>query len=561
MFRTIRNIKRLKEIVDVLFKEGLGYLIERLKLKKYLRFHKRVQVEKFGERYEGLPVKLRRAMENLGGAFVKLGQLLSLRPDLIPKDFCEEFSKLQDEVKPLHFNVVKKVIEKEFKRPIFTIFAEFEKEPIASASVGQVHKAKLKTGETVVVKVQRPNIRKVFDADISLLYYIARLAEKHFPELRNYNLVGIVKEFEDYTKDELNYFVEASNIDRFYKNFQNDPEVVIPKVYFNYTTERVLVMEFIDGVKIKDLKDEDYKNLKTTRKKVLEKINKAFLKQILEFGFFHADPHPGNILVLKNGKIAFLDFGIVGRITADLKEKIEDALIGLVKPDSRLLAEALIDVGAVEDVIDIEKLRTELALHFEKYYGISIEEANVGMVFYDMFSFARKFNIKFPTDFVLLAKALATMSGLNEEYYPEYNFVEICKPEIEKLLKKRTSPTYLYNYVRENIHEIKRFFKAIPKDAKGIINLVKKGINVNVDVENRDVREFTKEIDRSSFRLTYGLLISSLIIAAFLTLVAKQPPIFLGMPLLGIICIVIALILAFALLISIVKGLKGGENI
>ena len=301
--RAYRDAKRVKDVVNILLKQGLGYSIEKMNLKSHLTFGKKT---KDVSKRVSTQVKLRKAMEELGGTFIKFGQLLSIRPDLIPESYCEEFAKLQDNVRPFPYEQVKDVIEKDFKKPIHKVFIHFEKTPIAAASVGQVHMAKLRTGETVAVKVQRPNINQIFESDIDILYYIANLAEKHIPELKDYNPVAIVNEFENYTKRELDYNLEGKNIDVFYKNFVGSKTIKIPRVFLSYTSKRVLTMEYIDGININK-----YKATKEEKKKIIKNLLSCFMKQILEDGFFHADPHPGNIFILKDHRIELLDFGIV----------------------------------------------------------------------------------------------------------------------------------------------------------------------------------------------------------------------------------------------------------
>src|SRR3989344_1560988 len=303
---TIKEVSRLRQIAVVLAEQELFFLVDRLKLKRHLPLNHQ---PRYLQNKSDLPRRLRLAMENLSGAFIKLGQLLSLRADLIPKEYAQEFSRLQDEVKPFKFEKVKEVIEKEFQKSLSEIFIKFDPNPIAAASVGQVHKAMLNNGKIVAVKVQRPGIEKIFEVDIALLYHLAVLLEKHYPELKDYNLVDIVKEFEEYTKNELDYICEARNIDVFHSNFKDDP-IKIPKVYWEYTTRRVLTMEFINGVKITQVK--------SNRRMYVRQIVESYLKQTMEYGIFHADPHPGNIFVMENQRLALLDFGIVGHISGEL---------------------------------------------------------------------------------------------------------------------------------------------------------------------------------------------------------------------------------------------------
>lgn len=558
ILQTFKDIRRLRQITNVLFKHGMGYFIEQVQLKPYLHIHKRVLVEKF-EKPEAIPVRLRKAMEELEGSFVKLGQTLSIRPDLIPEEYCEEFAKLQDNVKPIPFDTVKQIIVEEFKKPLADIFQSIEPAPVAAASVGQVHMAVLKSGEVVAVKVQRPNIKRVFKTDIDLLYHLAGLAEKYIPEIRNYNPSGIVRQFEGYTNDELDYMVEAQNIDVFHKQFENNPNVKIPKVYWDYTTSRVLTMEYIKGAKLKDLKTKfDFSSRLSIKEKVIDNINNSIATQILEFGFFHADPHPGNILVLTKNRIAFLDFGIIGRISEEMRENMEDILIAMLQKDPHLLTDTLVDIGIIGDDVDVDSFEEDLLAHFAKYYEMTLERINPQTVFYDTFSIGRKYNIQFPVNFVLLAKSLATVYGVNRQYYADYNFVEGTRSVVEKILRRRSSPAYIANAVKKNVYDLKRAFKRIPTNARGVLNLIKKGAHVKIEVDNRDIKRFTRELDRSSNRLTFGIIIASLVVATFLSISTNLEPFFWGIPKLGFATLSLAVMFTLAMLYSISKEPKGG---
>ncbi|MBI4447474.1 AarF/ABC1/UbiB kinase family protein [Candidatus Woesearchaeota archaeon] len=553
LFQTYKDIKRLKQISDVLFKHGLGYVLERIHLKTYLTFHKKVQASKFTQPIS-VPVRLRSAMEELGGGFVKLGQMLSLRKDLLPDEYCDEFSKLQDSVKPIHFKLVQLTVESELKKPINRVFSHFETTPLASASIGQVHRAKLRDGGEVVVKVQRPNIGEIFRTDIDILYHIARLAERHMPELAEYKLQDLIKEFEEYTIRELDYLREARNIETFYRNFRYDPTIKIPAAYQNYTTSKVLVMEFIDGIKISELKNN---HISSNAKKIVENVNKSFIRQILEFGFFHADPHPGNILILPNNRFALLDFGIVGRITPELKEKMEDLLIGLVKPDNELLASTFISLGLVRGDTDIDMLAEDLEAHFSDYYDVALDKINVLSLLMDCFAITKKYKVTFPSNVVLLIKAMSTTEAFNNAYNPDFNFVETAKPIVKRLMKKKMSPAYLLGGAKKNLINFKNVVTNFPRDVKSFVRMLQHGANLKIEVDHKEIRELTQEMDRSSNRLTFGLIIAALIVAASLIIAAKIPPLILGIPLLAHVAFIFIIISSLLLIISMLRE-KGG---
>ena len=534
---TIKEVSRLRQIATTLAQQELFILIDKLKLKKLLPLN---QKEKYLQNKSDIPRRLRLAMEDLSGAFVKLGQLLSLRADLIPKEYAHEFSKLQDEIKPVKFEKIKELIEKEFGKPLHEVFLKIDPNPIAAASVGQVHKAMLNDGKIVAVKIQRPNVDKTFETDIELLYHLAILLEKYYPELKDYNFMEIVKEFEEYTKNELDYMVEARNINIFYNNFKNDP-IEIPKVYWSYTTKKVLTMEFIKGVKI----TEATKNKKFFVKQIVE----SYLKQTMEYGTFHADPHPGNIFVMPNQKLALLDFGIIGHISKELRDNFESIFISLIKGDRELLAESLIDLQIVEEEINIEQFKEDLSLHLGKYYNASLDKIDISSAMYDMLTIARKYKMKFPTNFVLLIKATATVEGFGKEMDPKFNFVETCKPYVEALEKKKKSSSYIFGMFKKNMWKFRKDFINFPDEIKKIL---KRG-KVKIDIEDSDIRKFTFYLDNAINRMAAGIIIAGLLIAAALIVQAGLRPLIFDIPLFSIIFLIIALIMGFNLIESILS--------
>lgn len=510
LVQTLKDIKRLNQIVDVLLKAELGYLVERLKLKSPLSFgRKKQELED-----KKLQARLRMAMEELGGTFIKLGQLLSLRPDLIPEEYCREFSKLQDNVHEFGYEEARKIVEEELKKPLHKTFKKFEKKPIAAASVGQVYLAVLKTGEKVAVKVQRPGIGGVFKTDIDILYHIAKLAEKHMPELKEYNVSSIVEEFERYTKRELDYTAEAENIDVFYNNFRNDKKIKIPKVYWEYTTKKVLTMEYIEGKKI------GCEAGKEKRKKVVKTMTDCFIKQVLEHGFFHADPHPGNIFLMRGNKVALLDFGIVGRIGLDTRKKVEYVLMAVVNRDANLLARSIIELGIADRETDVDQLEKDLTERLGRYYNLTLEQTNISSLFYEAFSLARKYKMKFPANFVLLIKAMATVEGFDKKYYPEFNLVKACKPTVNRIMKKRTSPKYLLEVAKKTAWELKGIVTEMPSRIARLMDLMEREEKKKLELEELEIRSF-KNHKRDSTTVL-AIIIGALIVASAIMAASKM---------------------------------------
>ena len=547
-FDALRDIRRIKNVVGVMFKYELGYFLEKLDLKNYLPFNKKLQTTKFSKP-DSIPKRLRLAIDELNGGFVKLGQLLSLRPDLIPKEYCEEFSKLQDNVNPLGYRQVKAVIENEFKMSLNKLFLDFGKEPIASASIGQVHKAQLKTGEFVAVKVQRPDIENLFEADIDLMYKLAKILENNIPETKIYRPIQIVKEFEDYTKKELDYTLEAKNIDDFY-NLNKDKEIIAPKVVWEYTKKKVLTMEFIEGKKIHEIKN--FKEINSDPKIIMKNIASSIIKQILEYKIFHADPHPGNLLLLGKNKVALLDFGIVGRLNDELAEKIENVFIALMKPDSKLLTESLIDLNFAESDVSQNELKNDLSVHLSRYYSIKSENLNLSEAMYDLLAIARKHNLQLPDNFVLLIKSLITTEGLAKIIYPEFNFIEELRPYTNNLIKKKSSTMYVLGSLKEILLDFKNSISNAPREIKKTVKAIQSP-KVKIYIDDTDIQKFVIELDRSSNRITFGLIIAALLVGAALVFAADLPPYIFNLSLMGIIFLIVAMIVSIMLISSIRK--------
>jgi len=539
----IRDVKRLEQIVIALVKYELGFIVEKLKLKKHLPVHKQFTHSHFQER-DTHPKKIVKLFEELGGTFVKLGQLLSVRPDLLPTAFCDAFRELQDNVPEFSGEEAVRIIELELKKPIRALFSHFEKKPIAAASIGQVHKATLKNGRKVVVKVQRPGIRKLIDTDIDILFHLAQLIAHHYhPKL--FDPVAIIREFERYTHDELDYNAEARNIERFHQNFQHDKITKIPSVHWSHTSERVLTMDFIHGYKISEVKD---KLSKARKKLVAKRVVNAVYKQVFVDGFFHADPHPGNIFVRENDYIAFLDFGIVGRFDEELKDKVVNLFVAMISADVDSMAKAMTDLGVIGQNINTEFLERDLTATLGQYYGSSLEKVNLSTLFNQMLEVAKKNNMTMPTDLVLLGKSIVTVEGFAVELDPKFNLVKFSKPFVKKLARRKLKPDYLAKRVLKTTMSLKDFISRFPKQTNELLARIREG-DKSIKAIDEDVRVLTVEIDRSSNRVAIGLMITAFIIASALLFTVEIQQ--YGFPILATIGFGIAFLLMIALLVSV----------
>lgn len=534
--RKVRDLKRFKDIASVLLIiESEDILINKLGLGRVFKKHDNIQDK---------TVQLREGFEKLGATFIKLGQLLSLRPDLIPSVYCEELRKLQDHVEPFSSNTAKEIIEKELGKKIKTIFKSFDPKPIAAASIGQVHKAQLKNGKHVVIKVKRPNIEKKFSTDMDILLYLAQYWEKHArPEI--VKPTQIVQEFKRYTDQELDYINEARNIEKFYNIFLTDPEVIVPQVYWDYTTSNVLVMQRITGKRI----DQSLPDSPEKRHELMQKIAHLEFVQIFENGVFHADPHPGNIFITRAKKIALIDFGIVGVFDEELKSQITDLFIALIEKDLPLLTSSMTALGMADDnEINERELREDLREYLGKYYSTELKVMKISEIFERLIFIARKHKLLLPSNFVLFGKSLVTLEGLGEEIDEHFNFVESAKPYVQELIAKKTKPAALAFSFKKFYRRMIYFTEKFPKQSNELVHDVKVA-DRSLNRIHEDIETLNYQMDKSSHRMVLGLIISALVIGGALMTGVPQIKI-LGFPALPLLAFVAAAIFGLSLLDS-----------
>ncbi|MBW2990392.1 AarF/ABC1/UbiB kinase family protein [Candidatus Woesearchaeota archaeon] len=503
--KQFHGIKRFEQVLGVVTKYELGYFLEKAKLKK-----RKLRLKKKQSR----PVELRMIFEELGGTFIKLGQLLSLRPDLIPKEYCDELSKLQDDVEPFPYEEVNHVIKAELKKPVSKLFKSFNKVPVAAASIGQVHVARLKTGKKVAVKVMRPGVKALIETDLMILEYLARVFKHHVKQ----DIIEpeeIFAEFKRYSKNELDYLKEAQNIKKFYANFKNDKKIKIPKVYDKLTTHKVLTMEFIEGVKVSQILRNPKKHKRINKKKVSELIIQSVLKQIFIDGFFHADPHPANLIV-KNNVLGFIDFGIIGKLDKELKQKLGYLFISLIHRNADEVVKSFISLNLVDSDVDVNGLKKDLGNTLGEYYDTRLDKIDMVDLFFKSLRIAKKHKVKIPRDFVLLGKALVTLQGVGIELNPGFNLVKETKPFIDKLAKQRTKPSYVARRLFQETERFAEFVQTLPDESKKVYKTIEKADTALEEI-NTDIKTLTLEIRRETWRVIMGILIAALIIGVSLT--------------------------------------------
>ena len=507
--------KRAGHVVNVLFRHGMGYFIHKLGLKWHLPFVRRLVPA--GKPPSDLPVRLRKAMEELGGAYLKLGQFLALRPDLLPRKYCDEFKKLLDQVPPMPYEKVRQVIEANLKSSSKAFFSHIDAKPLGSASIAQVHLAKLKNGRSVVVKVQRPEAKERFDADIQIMNYLAQKLEKRFRGIAISPLT-IVKEFERYTAQELNFVLEARNIDRFAKHFKSSKSVVIPEVYWPATTSQLLTMEHLDGKKLTDvLAQPDHQQ----RKLLAQHIADAAFEQILKLGLFHADLHPGNIMVLPGNRVGLLDFGIVGALNEELIRQTVSLYTALINKDTTTVTKTLLKVGMPASDADIDDLARDVERIVNEWYGTELGQARVTQMLQALFESAVQHRIAMPVSLILLGKALVTMEGTCLALDPQFNFVGYSQPKITQLLKEHRHPKAVLNRFTKLSKQYAELIADLPQQASAALERVKRG-TIDLNIKETDVKHLGMDLNRSSNRLSYSLIIAALLIAG--AILVDVPP-------------------------------------
>jgi len=553
--RRYKNLNRLRQIVNILIKYGFDYIVKQLRLINLIsKGGKILKLKPSKITQLPLPVRARLALEELGPTFVKLGQILSTRPDLIPPDYIKELQKLQDKVPPFAYDQVEQIIKRELGADISKIFKSFEQKPFAAASLGQVHQARLENGDKAVVKVQRPDIEKVIETDLDILFHLARLTEKHIPASRLYDPVGIVEEFAKAIRLELDYGTEGRNAERFKKNFEDDKKIYTPKIYWEFSSRRVLTMELIEGIKINNLKELD--KIGYDRKKIAENGAKAFMKQILIDGFFHADPHPGNMLVMKDEIIGFMDFGMMGRLDEEIKEKCVDLLIAILERNPNKIINEILNLGITsQEEIDTRSLKIDVREMLDQYYDKSLKEIKLGKLISQLVEVSIKYHIKMPAEFALLGKSLLTIEGIGLELDPDFNLAEIATPYAKDVILERKSPQHLILKLLNDLAELYNLIILIPRQLSKTLKKMEEGV-FKLEFQHRGLENLISALDRSTNRLSYSLILAAIIIGSSLIIQTDKGPHFMGFPVIGVLGFLISGVLGLGLVIMILRSGK-----
>jgi ubiquinone biosynthesis protein len=516
----LRGFGRFAGIVRVLIKHGLGNLVDRL--------FGRSGSKPMGPRDEELlfvggfpsPHRLRLVLEELGPSFIKLGQLMSTRADLFPPEYITEFEKLQDQVPPVPYEDIQGVIERELKQPVASLFASFDPASLAAASVAQVHRARLLSGEDVAIKVIRPGIQKKIRKDIRLMYAIAQRIEQVFEAGRIIGVINLVKEFERTIFRELDMLIEAGNMEKFAANFKDVDELYIPKVYWDTISKSVLVMEYIDGVKMDEV--EAIRGMNIDPKEIAMIGLRSFSRQLMDFGFFHGDPHPGNTLVLADGRVSLVDFGITGYLDEEMMMHIANLFLGYAEHDYNLVLDALRGAGLIhEDELDLESFRRDLKDISEPFYGRSLQNISVRDVYEQVMQLVLKYRIRLPRNLLLLFKTFIQTEALGKILGSDASLLEVTKPYAKRLLQRSYEARKLLKNFDRDIRDLGHTVKAMPKYLQTILRQTAEG-RQRLAFHHSGFEGLDSRIEKGVNRLTVGLVISASLVAAALVLNSTQ---------------------------------------
>ncbi len=553
--RTYSHVKRYRQILTVLIKYGFDDLLERLHVTHYFRLRGKLNLKKRLTAWEGLTrhERLRMALEELGPTFVKLGQILSTRPDLISLGLVKELAKLQDDVPAFSFSQVKEIVERELKAPLEQLFYHFDEEPLAAASIGQVHQARLKSGEEVIVKVQRPGIRATISVDLEIMFYLAELMEKYLEEGEIYRPTLMVEEFARTLEMEMNYSLEASHAERFAKQFAGNSSIYVPKVFRHASTAAVLTMEYLAGIKSSDIPQLDAGGY--DRKLIASRGADLILAQIFKYRFFHADPHPGNIYILPGNVVCYFDFGMMGRVSRAAQEKFADMIFGYVMRDEKKIAEAVLGLVETNTEPDRRILERDILDIMQLHLYRPLKELKIGDLLASLLDFFSRHRLRLPPDIFLMIKALAETESIGVELDPDFDMARKVAPFIRQLKMDRFDPRRLFTDFHETGEEMIQLLKDIPRDISDIVKQVKQG-RVKIGFEHRGLEKLIYEIDRSSNRVSFSLIISSIVIGSSLIITADLGPHIFNIPILGLAGYSIAGLMGLWLLISILRSGK-----
>lgn len=501
-------MERYRQIADVLTRHGLGFLAGVTGLGRWVPFHHGLLGHERREEPYTTPEHVRSALAELGPTFIKLGQLLSTRPDILPAEYVRELSKLQDAAPPVPPPVIRELIQQELGGTPEEAFANFDPDPLASASIGQAHLATLQDGTEVVVKVRRPNVNTVIETDLEILQNLANKASRRWTAAAPYNLPGLASEFAASLRQELDYLREGQNAERFASNFRADPDVHIPRVFWGTTTSRVLTLERIAGIKVNDM--EGLARARVDRRALATKAARVAVSMVFEHGFFHADPHPGNLFIEPDGRIGLIDFGMVGEVDDALREQLGTVLAALTAHDADKLASALLDLSVVDRPVERERLRADLVGFVALYQGRRMGEVNIGALVSQLLALLRRHRLQLPQEIALLLRFFLMVEGMGVRLDPDFNLGAFLGPYARRLAMERLSPEAMARRLLTSGRDAAALAVDLPDKVRRLFDLVDAS-GVVVNLQGKELEPLVGRVERVGDRLVAGIVAAAFI--------------------------------------------------
>jgi ubiquinone biosynthesis protein len=541
-----RDFRRLSQLAAILIRHGLGDLAQRVGIARRPRRASGSATED----EHGTPRRVRLALEEMGPTFVKLGQILSTRVDLFPPDWIAQFEQLQDHAGAVPFEAILRQLTEALGTDPHQVFAELDPVPLAAGSIAQVHRARLHDGRAVAVKVRRPGIESTIEADLRLLGRLAERLQRESPAAARYQPRELVRQFAKSLRRELDLGTECRNAERIAANLADDPAIVVPAVHWEWTSQRVNVQDLVEGIAGRNLEALDRAGM--DRPLLARHGAQAVLRMVLRDGFFHADPHPGNVFYLDGNRIAFIDFGMVGRLSPQRREQLASLLYSIAARDSRRAAELLTDWGE-DTAVDPTALAADVDAFIDDFHGLPLEQIEVGHLLGDLTALMREHGLVLPSDLALLFKAAISLEGLGRMLDPGFDMISEARPFLEALVRRQHSPRRLLRAGSQGVREALLLAMQLPSDVRRLLRLAERGaITVHIDVSRFD--QAWERMDRSASRLTMGIVTAALIIGSSIVMTTGGESAWLGLPLFGLLGFLGAIACGLWLLVSIIRS-------
>ncbi|AKG36634.1 ABC1 kinase family protein [Paenibacillus durus] len=550
----IRHAGRYRSIAMALMRHGFGFMVEELGLYRVLSLPRRLVTQEVQHPSRTLGERIRLVLEDLGPTFVKLGQVASTRSDLLPESIINELVKLQDDVPPFPAETAMNILEQELDQPLSEIFDSFEETPLAAASIGQVHRGVLLGGQPVAIKIQRPGVMRMMSRDLEILRDLTALAERRLGWARQYSLSRMAEEFSRSLMNELDYSQEGRSAERIAQQLEDNKSVYIPAIYWDYSSSRVLTMEFVEGITLN--RREALLSRGVNLKDTAERLVDIMLRQIFIDGFFHADPHPGNVMVTDSGKLALIDFGMVGRLSEETRDHLSSLIIALMRKNTEAMVRAILRLGVIPEDADQSALYEDMDRLREEYYDVPFSQVSIGKALNDLFAVARRHRLAIPPDLAMLGKTMLTLEGVVGNLDPSFSIIQMAEPFGRQLVKQRFSSSRLQRKLWGGVAELAESLVELPGQARQLSALISKG-RLKVEVGVPELQSLLRKLDRIGNRLSFSivLLAFSIIMVGLIigSSLRREPSVLWNFPTVEI-GSVVALLMFIWLLYSIFKS-------